>query len=299
MSMENTLNIPHVFEVQLSKLSINFASYRFVQPKSESAALELMLKFGQLTPIVVYQTKNNHYEIIDGFKRYRACKKLKFKTMKVVTLNLNIRSVKAAMLFLNQKAGTVTDLEEALLVQSLYKEDKLSQAEIAKLLNHHNSWVSRRISLIERLDEEVINHIKLDLISISIGRELMRLPRGNQTKVMMAVIEQNLTCLDTRQLIDNLLEYNEISDKDIKRISNEIRVNRLNKTNSKPKINRKRMIHITNRLNSLEINISFLIKDFTKNGFTKISSKEQVKMISYFDKIKKSFDMLDEIFQGR
>ena len=42
------------------------------------------------------------------------------------------------------------------------------------------AWVSRRISLIERLCEEVIEHIRLGLCSASIGRELARLPRGNQ-----------------------------------------------------------------------------------------------------------------------
>ena len=104
------------------------------------------------------------------------------------------------MLLLNQDTGTMSDLEEASIVQSLHTEDKLSQVEISKLLNRHKSWVSRRISLISRLDTEVINHIKLDLINISIGRELMRLPRGNQEKIMNIVIEQNLSCIQSLPL---------------------------------------------------------------------------------------------------
>jgi len=67
-----------------------------------------------------------------------------------------------------------------MILQSLHRDDGLSQIEIATLLGRDKSWVSRRISLIERLADEVRRHLELGLISASVGRELARLPRGNQ-----------------------------------------------------------------------------------------------------------------------
>jgi len=293
--MKNIFNIDNnVIEVSISKLSKKFAIYRFIQPKAEKALLDSILKFGQLAPIVVCPINNNRYEIVDGFKRYRACKKLNIKIIKVNIIDVNIRTVKSAMLLLNQNSGTINDLEEALVVKSLYNEDNLNQVEIGKLLNRHKSWVSRRISLINRLEEEVINYIKLGLISISIGRELHRLPHGNQTKVMMTVVEENFSCSDTKKLIDKLLKYNKIEDDDIKQVSNEIHASRPKRMKSKVIISRMRIIN--GKLTSIEKKISSLSKDLSQNGFSEILKKDQAKIISYFKKIKESFDSLEHIF---
>ena len=143
--LKHTNNIQ---EIPMSKISTHYESYKFIQPKPENVAFNSIQRLGQLAPIIVYPVADKRFEIIDGFKRYRALKKLNAKTITVNIVRLNSRTVKAAMLFLNQETGTMSDLEEAFIVQSLHTEEKLSQVEISKLLNRHKSWVSRRISLI-------------------------------------------------------------------------------------------------------------------------------------------------------
>jgi len=292
--MKKLKNISNIQEIPISKLSTHFESYKFIQPKSEDIAFNSILKFGQLTPIVVYPLDDKRFEIIDGFKRYRALKKLNAKTILSNVVNLNIRTVKAAILFLNQDTGSITDLEEATIVQSLHIEDKLSQVEISKLLNRHKSWVSRRISLITRLDEEIINHIKLDLISISIARELMRLPRGNQEKVMRIVIDQNLSCIDAKKLVDNLLNYKELNSDQIKQCANEILADKSKKTNPQKNIKKANIIEM---LSIIERYISSVSNELSKNCLSSISKKEQSKIFFYFDKVKKLFEILDTKFQ--
>jgi len=293
--MKNLKHTNNIQEISIAKLSTHFESYKFIQPKSEDIAFNSILKFGQLTPIIVYAKEHKRFEIIDGFKRYRALKKLNAKTIIANIVNLNIRTVKAAIIFLNQNTGTITDLEEANIVQSLHNEDKLSQVEIGKLLNRHKSWVSRRISLIERLDEEIINHIKLNLISISIGRELMRLPRGNQEKVMKIVIDYNLSCIETKKLVDSLLNEKELTIDHIKQCTNEILAERYSKSNSYQKI--KKATLINGMFSIIEKNISSVSNEISKNVFSSISIKEQTKLVLYFDKIKRLFEILDNKFQ--
>jgi KorB domain len=46
-------------------------------------------------------------------------------------------------------------LEEAWIVQSLIRDDGLSQVEVAELLGRHKSWVCRRLALLEKLYTEV------------------------------------------------------------------------------------------------------------------------------------------------
>jgi ParB/RepB/Spo0J family partition protein len=289
--MKTLKHISNIQEIPMSKLSTHYESYKFIQPKSEKAAFSSIQQFGQLAPIIVYPTVDKSFEIIDGFKRYRALKKLNAQSISASIVHLNSRTVKAAMLLLNQDTGTMSDLEEASIVQSLHTEDKLSQVEISKLLNRHKSWVSRRISLISRLDTEVINHIKLDLINISIGRELMRLPRGNQEKIMNIVIEQNLSCIETNKLVDGILSSKELNNNHIKQCINEIIANRSHKRNLPHKLKKTNTINAI--LSIIEKNISYVSNELSKNGFSCIPENERAKIDLFIDKIKKSFEILE------
>jgi hypothetical protein len=96
-------------------------------------------------------------------------------------------------------------MEEALVVQSLHREDGLTQMEIAILIGRDKSWVSRRISLIERLSEDVQEDIRLGLISVITGRELAKLPRGNQKEAAEAIFKRRYTTREATKLIGYLL----------------------------------------------------------------------------------------------
>ena len=120
------------------------------------------------------------YELIDGFKRLRACRRLNKESLRAKMIEVNGRGCKAAIIQLNQSGRSINEIEEALVLQSLHREDGLTQIEIAALLGRDKSWVSRRIALIEKLSEEVQEDIRLGLISMITGRELSKLPRGNQ-----------------------------------------------------------------------------------------------------------------------
>ncbi len=106
---------------------------------------------------------------------------------------------------LNWVGKTISSIEEALVLHSLCYEDKLSQVEIATLLGRHKSWVNRRIALIERLCDEAKNSIKLGLIPVSMGRDLARLPRGNQESLLETIHKHHLTCRETRKIAAALL----------------------------------------------------------------------------------------------
>jgi hypothetical protein len=88
---------------------------------------------------------------------------------------------------------------------SLYREDGLTQTEIGVLLGRHKSWVSRRISLTERLSEDVREDIRLGLLPASMGRELAMLPRGNQKEAANSIIKHRLSTREASKLITYLL----------------------------------------------------------------------------------------------
>ena len=194
--------VAEAMELPLAENGERFSSLRNIDPAADQAILRSMERYGQITPVVVSEIESGGYELIDGFKRLRGARYLSIPALMARRLQLNIRAVKAAIMQLNWVGKSINSMEEALVTHSLYHDDKLSQVEIATLLGRHKSWVCRRIALIDRLDDEVRESIKLGLLPVSMGRELAKLPRGNQEGLLAAVRKHHLTCRETKKVVD-------------------------------------------------------------------------------------------------
>jgi ParB/RepB/Spo0J family partition protein len=190
-------------DVEISKMGERYAAFRIVSPRADEAMVKSMKKYGQLSPVVCARIGDG-YEIVDGFKRLRACRHLDRQTLTARILDATDRVVKAAVIQLN-RGSSISELEEAMVLSSLYRDDGLSQTEIAVLLGRHKSWVSRRISLIERLSDGVRQDVRLGLLSQSMGRDLAMLPRGNQKETADAIIKHRLSTREASTLIAYLL----------------------------------------------------------------------------------------------
>lgn len=190
-------------DVEIAKIGERYGAFRIVSPKADAAMAKSMKKYGQLTPVVCAKVEGG-YELVDGFKRLRACRHIGKETLKARILDATDRVLKAAVIQLN-RGSSISELEEAMVLSSLYREDGLTQTEIAVLLGRHKSWVSRRISLAERLSEDVREDIRLGLLPASMGRELAMLPRGNQKEAANSIIKHRLSTREAHKLIAYLL----------------------------------------------------------------------------------------------
>jgi len=194
-----------VVEIALSQIGQSYGRLRLVHPRADAGMVDSLRQFGQIFPVVVVAL-GERYELVDGFKRLRALKQLGCECVRARVVDLGVHALKAAMIVLNRRKGAICDLEEGLVVHSLCREDGLSQVEVARLLGRHKSWVCRRLSLIERLGDEVLEHIRLGLIHTIIGRELARLPRGNQEAALRTILKYRLSSRESAHLVSLLLQ---------------------------------------------------------------------------------------------
>jgi len=192
-------------DIALTEIGDRYGVLRLISPMAENRMLRAVERYGQLSPVVVNQDPDGHYEMVDGFKRLRALNKLGQHSLRARLVTVGSQVGKAALLQLNWSGKTVTELEEALVVQALCREDGLPQKEIAVLLDRHKSWVSRRLALVERLSGEVQEGLRLGLVTASSGRELAKLPRGNQEAASAAIRRHHLTYRETASLVADLL----------------------------------------------------------------------------------------------
>lgn len=192
-------------EIPIEKIGEKFSNLRIIRPKVEDGLARSLEKYGQVSPVIVAHISGDQYEMIDGFKRLRAARRLSFQTLSARVFDGGSRALKAAMFNLNSKFNSMTELEQGLVIRSLHREDNLNQVEIATLLGRHKSWVCRRLSLVERLCDEVLENLKIGLINISTARELARLPCGNQSNALKTILKHQLTCHETARLVSLLM----------------------------------------------------------------------------------------------
>ena len=196
----------HVMSLPLSSIDDSYSCYRLIYPKAEKLMFESMERYGQLTPVVVTNPREGRYLLIDGFKRLRTSLKLKLPALQTTVLPGGERTLKAAMLHLNRNTHSMTLMEEAIIVRALYQEHSLSQVAIGTLLGVHKSWVCRRLAVVERLNEEVLEQVRLGLVGPTISRELGKLPHGNQSATLAAIRKHNMTCRETAELVTLLMQ---------------------------------------------------------------------------------------------
>jgi ParB-like chromosome segregation protein Spo0J len=158
----------------------------------------------QLTALVVFP-QAEQLEIIDGFKRVRAARALGWRTLVARVVEVGPIDGKLRLRGLHGGRG-LTELEEAWLVRSLYREDHLSQPDIARLLSRHKSWVWRRLMLVEALDCAVQSDVRLGLIAPRAAVAVSRLPRGNQPAASAVVMRRGLTVAQAELLVAEALE---------------------------------------------------------------------------------------------
>ena len=190
-------------EVAPSELGESLSAVRLCAPEAQQQMRLSLSRLGQVTPVQAYRMGSD-LEIFDGIKRARAARELSWPTMRVEVHALDAPGAKVRLLRCNESCG-LSELEEAWLVRSLYREDRVSQPQIARLLTRHKSWVCRRLALAEDLSDELTASVRLGLVSATAVRDLARLPRGNQDAVSQVVVRRGMTSRQTAHLVDVLL----------------------------------------------------------------------------------------------
>jgi ParB-like chromosome segregation protein Spo0J len=193
-------------QLALEDIGEHYGRYRLHLPDAERAMARSLERYGQISPMVVC-LRDGHYELIDGFKRLAAARRIPgMSRVSIRVILVDERGAKAAIYGLNRAGGRPRELEEAWIVHALVREDGLAQVEVAELLGRHKSWVCRRLALIERLGPEAKDELRVGLLCPTAARQIVRLPQGNQAEVLDVIRREALSAGELTAMVDLLLE---------------------------------------------------------------------------------------------
>lgn len=194
-----------LLHLKTEEIGEHYGRYRLHVPDAERAMAKSLERYGQLSPVIVCR-RQERYELVDGFKRLGATRRLaQIKQLAARLLEADERTVKAAIYGLNRAGGRTRELEEAWIIHALVREDGLSQVEVAELLGRHKSWVCRRLALLEKLGEKARDDLRVGLLSPTAARQIVRLPQGNQGEVLEAARREALSTAELAGVVDLVL----------------------------------------------------------------------------------------------
>ena len=180
--------------VEIAHLELKYSHTRIQDFESVHRLAYSIEKFGQTTPIVVIPGALPSYILIDGYLRVAALKRCGKDTVRAEIWESEESSLLAYIL--TRVQGRKWDVfEQASLIRELHYSKALSQAKTASLLGKDASWVSRRLSLLDNIDEKSVDLIRQGHLSTwSATRVLIPMARANP--------------LHANTLIENILKEN-------------------------------------------------------------------------------------------
>lgn len=191
-------------DIPLSEFDLSLSEMRVMNMERILHIEKSMRLHGQLQ-MVIARVHEGGFQMIDGFKRLYAAEDLMMETLQCRVLEIDLRQAKILLLSYNRSSQSMEVWEEAVVLKDLQTNHNLDQGRLAKLTGYSRSWVSRRLALIEKLDEAVCGEIRMGTLTGSHARALIRLPRGKQSKLARVITSYGLSSRLSNTLVDAFL----------------------------------------------------------------------------------------------
>jgi len=187
-------------ELELHQLDLRYEHLRRRMPEREKRLLASLALSGQQSPIVVVGGDGLRRVVVDGYKRVRALRALKADTVAATSWELGEGDA-LVLERLMRASGGDDAFEQGWLLRELEGRFGLSQQELARSFDKSVSWVSRRLSLVKELPEEIQDRVRRgELVPHAAMKYLVPLARANRKACLQLVESLGKSTPSSRQL---------------------------------------------------------------------------------------------------
>lgn len=177
--------------------------YSHVRIKSQAQVKRLadsISSHGQLEPLHAVVGQDILLILIDGYHRYAALQYLERDTAQVLILGCS-EDQALFQLLLHRSERNWTAIEEAGIIQELYRRFGCTYQQIGSRIGRDKSFVKRRLDLLESLPEDILKHVLSGVLSTwSASRIMVPLARANPDDAVKLAAALELEPMPTRQL---------------------------------------------------------------------------------------------------
>ena len=159
---------------------------------------------GIIQPLTVRKNDSGKYVLIAGERRLRAAKMAGLRRIPCVLHRTSDLVASLYAITENMQRQDLNHFEEAIAIQTLINDFRLTQAEVAVQLGMANSTVSNKLRLLKLSD-----NLRSRLLSANLterhARALLRLPNDKRESALDKIIADGLNLVQTESLIESIL----------------------------------------------------------------------------------------------
>ncbi|MBQ8741510.1 MAG: ParB/RepB/Spo0J family partition protein [Clostridia bacterium] len=159
---------------------------------------------GIIQPLTVRKTEGGKYSLIAGERRLRAAKMAGLRRIPCVLHRTSDLVASLYAITENMQRSDLNCFEEAIAIQTLINDFRLTQAEAAVQLGMANSTVSNKLRLL-KLSSEIQDRILSANLTERHARALLRLSPEQRDNALDKIIADGLNLSQTEELIENIL----------------------------------------------------------------------------------------------
>jgi len=156
---------------------------------------------GLLQPLVVRALESDHFEIIAGERRWRACQQLGMSQVPVLIRQVNDETAIALALIENLQREDLSAMDQARAMQRLLTDFGLSHQQIAEILSKSRAAVSNHLRLLN-LSTEVQAFLEQGSLDMGHARSLLTLTDKEQKRIANLVVAKGLSVRETERLVN-------------------------------------------------------------------------------------------------
>ena len=189
-----------VADIELTHIDLRYSHTRIHRPGIISSLADSIEKGGQISPVITLKQGDSAFVLLDGYLRIAALKRCGKDTV-LAQVWRHLKEPEALIMVIAQNQEQRWELvEQACLIRELQDRHKLSLEKIASMLGRDKSWVSRRISLVSALPEQILKWVLAGYISTwAATRVLVPLARANKehaTALARDLIKEHISTRD-------------------------------------------------------------------------------------------------------
>ena len=165
-------------EIEIGSLALRYTHTRMARPERISCLVSSIERCGQTVPVITVKKSDFCFVLIDGYLRVAALKRCGHDTVMAEIWACKEAEALIRVLLRSHERRWET-VEQALVIRELKDRHGLTDSEIARFMDYNQSWVSRRLSLLDALPEEILELVQKGQISTwSAARVLVPMARA-------------------------------------------------------------------------------------------------------------------------
>jgi ParB family chromosome partitioning protein len=164
--------------------------------------VKVIRHYGVLKPLVLQASRDGNHRVLSGECELEALRELGATETSAVVVPVEdtLEADKISLLLLSLRQTTHA-LSEGLILKELLSSGEVNQRELASLLGKSVSWVSKRLSLVQRLSEGVVHLVSARQLCPQTAQEIARLPSEVQADFAHRVIRDHVPKSSVERLV--------------------------------------------------------------------------------------------------